>query len=138
MSKRAAFYDRCKTYYVEEGFAIRAIANMVNKNHPDAPTRRTIQNWADEGNWPSKRKRFVSQEEDLFQVTREVATQAGRNAKENPTPENINSFVRILSVLKYKEQIRDINNVPETEDDGKTKAEKMEELKKQIEEVMGA
>lgn len=138
MSKRAAYYERCKSFYVEEGYSVRAIAKMVNKNHPDGPTRRTIQNWKDEGDWDKKRQRFVDQEEDLFKVTRDVATQAGRNAKENPTPENINSFVRILSVLKYKEQIRDINDIPDDEDSGRSKEEKMADLVSQLEEVMGA
>jgi hypothetical protein len=130
MSKRAAFYDRCKTLYVEDGYAIPAIVAMVQKDHPDAPTRRTIQNWSDDGGWPEKRKTFADQEDDLFEVTREVAEMAGRNARENPTPENINSFVRILSVLKYKEQIRDMNEPAQKEDElsDKDKAKKILQL----------
>ena len=121
---------------MEEGYSIPAIGKMVNKDHPDAPTRRTIQNWADSGNWEKKRKRFVEQEDDLFQVTRDVATMAGKNAKENPTPENINSFVRILSVLKYKEQIRDINSTPDENSDGRSKQEKIKEMAEQIQGIM--
>lgn len=139
MSKRAAFYDRCRTYYVEEGYSVRAIAKMVNKNHPDAPTRRTIQNWKDDGNWEEKRQKFVEQTEDLFELTREVAMLAGKNAVENPSNENFNSFARMLATLKYKEVIRDFESIPDEQNgNSKSKAEKMQELKTQIEEVMGA
>lgn len=138
MSKRAQYYDRCRDLYVKEGYTVRAIAKMVNKKHPDAPTRRTIQNWKDDGNWEAKREKFIEQTEDLFDITREVAKMAGKNAKENPTNENINSFVRILTALKYKDQIRSINDVPEGEDDGRSKKEKIEELKNEIEDIMGA
>jgi len=136
MSKRAQFYDRCRDYYIEEGYSIPAIAEMVNKNHPDAPTRRTIQNWADDGEWDRKRQKVVEQEDDLFKVTREVAAMAGKNARENPNPENINSFVRILSVLKYKEQIKDINELPEDDAGGPSKQEKLAEMMKQVQELM--
>lgn len=136
MSKKAAYYERCRTLYVEEGYSIRAIAAMVQKGHQDAPTRRAIQYWAEDGNWEEKRKKFVEQEDDLFAVTREVAAMAGKNAKENPTPENINSFVRILSVLKYKEQIKSINELPEDPESGPSKKEKLQDMMNQVMELM--
>jgi hypothetical protein len=134
MTKKDVFYTVCRDLYVEEGYSIPAIARKLKDKHPDAPHKKTIQNWKNDGQWQQKRIEIADSEQDLFDMTRAVAKMAGKNAKENPTPENINSFVRILSVLKYKEQIKDIDEFLDEEQSG---GEQMQQMIDQIQQLLG-
>ncbi|MEG8946613.1 terminase gpP N-terminus-related DNA-binding protein [Rosettibacter firmus] len=104
--KNAALYEEAKRLYVNEGFSIDAIVELL-KNHV---SRKTLYNWKVANNWDDQRKAYQQENEDLQKEIKEIARIAIKEAKANPTPHNIYAVVKALSALKLMQGIQIIED----------------------------
>ncbi len=99
--KNAALYEEAKRLYVIEGFSVDAIVELLK----DKVSRKTLYNWKTANNWDDQRKAYQKEDEDLQKEIREIARIAIKEAKANPTPNNIYAVVKALSALKLMQGI---------------------------------
>jgi uncharacterized protein YjcR len=99
--KNAALYEEAKRLYVNEGFSLDAIVELLKKQ----VSRKTLYNWKIKNNWDAQREKYLKENEDLQNEIREIARVAIKEAKANPTPHNIYAVVKALSALKLMQGI---------------------------------
>ena len=102
--KRVLLNDTAQRMYVEDLMTFEAIANEIDVSE------RTVRNWAKEGNWDIKRKKFMNFQESLQDDAREIASLLAQKIKEQlgegkePANHLLFSFTRIASsLLKIRE-----------------------------------
>ena len=96
MSKRAIYYDEAQRLYVNQGMTLDAIEGILEEKI----TRRTLFNWKEEGNWDSKRERYLAETADLDELMRQVAKTALTRAAADPSPKNVLAMARAVAALK--------------------------------------
>ena len=102
--KKVLLNDTAQRMYVEDLMTFEAIALELDVSE------RTVRNWASEGNWDHKRKKFREFQESLHDDAREIATLLAQKIKdqlnEGKEPANhlLFSFTKIASsLLKMRE-----------------------------------
>lgn len=97
--KKALLFAKAEKMYIEDLMTFEAIANALEVSE------RTVRNWAQEGNWETKRARFAEFQESLHDDAREIATLLAQKIKEQlnngqePANHLLFSFTRIASSL---------------------------------------
>ncbi len=102
--KKVLLNDQAQRMYVEDLMTFEAIAAQIDVSE------RTVRNWAKEGNWDGKRKKFMNFQENLQDDAREIAGLLAQKIKEQlgegkePANHLLFSFTRIASsLLKIRE-----------------------------------
>jgi hypothetical protein len=89
-------YEEAKKYFVIDGFKIDTIATLMTGK----VSRRTLYNWRNENGWDKERefqlKRTTNLRDDIYSL----AEQTVREAKQNPTPNNIFAVGKMIGILK--------------------------------------
>lgn len=97
--KKVLLNDTAQKMYVEDLMTFEAIAKELDVSE------RTVRNWATEGNWDLKRKKFREFQESLHDDAREIATLLAQKIKEQlgegkePSNHLLNSFTKIASSM---------------------------------------
>jgi hypothetical protein len=94
--KRVIYYEEAKRLYVNEGFSLDAIVEMLKKNI----SRKTLYNWKVEFNWDEERKKYLKSAKSIEEDLQEIARLVIQEAKANPTAHNIYALVKAISALK--------------------------------------
>lgn len=107
---QAAFYDEAERLYVEEGLSPQAIHNRFaeERGEGEAPSRRTVYNWMTEGDWKARRRRWLSETEDIGKTFREAIRVAAREAIANPNRDAFSALRNAVSGAKMWEQLQGI------------------------------
>ena len=102
--KKVLLLTQAEKMYVEDLMTFEAIARELEVSE------RTVRNWAGEGTWDTKRKKFINFQESLQDDAREIATLLAQKIKEQlgegkePANHLLFSFTRIASsLLKIRE-----------------------------------
>lgn len=101
MSKKAIYYEEAKRLYVNNGIALDTIESMLENK----VTRRTLHNWKSDGKWDDKRKRYLSEQEDLSDMVMAIAKTCAQNAAADPNPKNMLALLRAITALKEKDAL---------------------------------
>lgn len=97
--KKVLLNDQAQRMYVEDLMTFEAIAAEIDVSE------RTLRNWAKEGNWDMKRKKYMKFQENLQDDAREIAGLLAQKIKEQlgegkePANHLLFSFTRIASSL---------------------------------------
>lgn len=123
--KNAAIYEEAKRLYVYEGLSIDAIVELLKKQ----VSRKTLYNWKTDFNWDEQRKKYLEQNEDLQKELYEIARNAIKEAKANPTPHSIYAVAKAITCLKLMQgiELKDNSDEPKS-----IKPETIEFIKKEI------
>mgnify|MGYP006305103081 FL=1 len=126
------FYDQAERLYVEEGLSPQAIRNVLVDEltseglekadaEDEAPSRRTLYNWSQEGEWKSARRRFLQETEDIRLTMREAIRVAASEAIANPNRDTFSALRNAVSGAKGWEQLQGLERAAETagEDKGR-------------------
>ena len=109
-----AYYDPAERMYVEEGLSPQAIADIfANQHGDDAPSRRTIYNWSQDGDWGAKRRRWVQETEDIDASMREAIRVAAKEAIANPNRDSFSALRNAVSSKKMWAQLQGIERAQE-------------------------
>lgn len=102
--KKVLLNDTAQKKYVEDLMTFESIAKELDVSE------RTVRNWATEGNWELKRKKFREFQESLHEDAREIATLLAQKIKEQlgegkePSNTLLNSFTKIAaSMVKMRD-----------------------------------
>lgn len=102
--KKVLLNDTAQKMYVEDLKTFESIAKELDVSE------RTVRNWATEGNWDLKRKKFREFQESLHEDAREIATLLAQKIKEQlgegkePSNTLLNSFTKIAaSMVKMRD-----------------------------------
>jgi len=102
--KKVLLNDTAQRMYVEDLMTFEAIGEELDVSE------RTVRNWAKDGNWDVKRKKFMKFQENLQDDAREIAGLLAQKIKEQlgegkePANHLLFSFTRIASsLLKIRE-----------------------------------
>jgi len=121
--KNAAIYEEAKRLYVYEGLSIDAIVEILKKQ----VSRKTLYNWKTDFNWDEQRKKYLEQNEDIQKELYEIARNAIKEAKVNPTPHNIYAVAKAITCLKLMQELKENADEPKS-----IKPETIEFIKKEI------
>ena len=104
------FYDPAERLYVEEGLSPQAIREVLVDQHgeDDPPSRRTIYNWSQEGEWKAARRRWLQETEDIRLNMREAVRAATAEAIAHPTRDSLSALKNAVSAAKDWEQLQGI------------------------------
>lgn len=97
--KKVLLNDQAQKMYIEDFMTFEAIARELDVSE------RTVRNWASEGSWDLKRKKFRDFQESLHEDAREIATLLAQKIKEQlgegkePSNHLLNSFTKIASSM---------------------------------------
>ena len=102
--KKVLLNDTAQKMYVEDLMTFESIAKELDVSE------RTVRNWATEGKWDLKRKKFREFQESLHEDAREIATLLAQKIKEQlgegkePSNTLLNSFTKIAaSMVKMRD-----------------------------------
>ncbi|MCX8009880.1 MAG: DUF1804 family protein [Ignavibacteria bacterium] len=112
MKKNAVLYEEAKRLYVYDGLSIDAIVEILKNN----VSRKTLYNWKNDYNWDVQRKKYLQQTEDLHTELLEIAKNAIKKARANPTPHNIYAVAKAISCLKLMQgiELKDDSDEPKS------------------------
>lgn len=102
MAKAAIYGEEAKRLYVQEGFALDTIVGMLGNK----VARKTLYNWSIAGEWDAKRKNYLEQTKDIYEEVIAIARMTLREAKLNPTCQNISKMSKAISVLRYSQGVK--------------------------------
>jgi predicted transcriptional regulator len=107
--KKVLLNDQAQKMYIEDFMTFEAIARELDVSE------RTVRNWASEGAWDLKRKKFREFQESLHEDAREIATLLAQKIKEQlgegkePSNHLLNSFTKIAaSMIKMRDYEKSI------------------------------
>jgi hypothetical protein len=110
-SLQVRFYDPAERLYVEDGLSPRAVALRLREEHgEDAPSRRTIYNWAEDGDWDRKRRKFHQAGADIQEGLVDAIRMAVKNAIANP---NRDTFSALKNAMKSAEMFQQMRGMEE-------------------------
>jgi hypothetical protein len=119
-SLQARFYDAAERLYVEDGLSPRAVSLRLKKEHGDeAPSRRTIYNWADDGSWDAARRKWHQAGQDIQEGLIDAIRMAVKNAIANPGRDTFSALKNAMKSAEMFHQLRAMEQaVTELEADG--------------------
>jgi predicted transcriptional regulator len=97
--KKVLLSETAQRMYVEDLMTFEAIAAQIGVSE------RTVREWAKEGRWDEKRKKFREFQESLHDDAREIATLLAQKIKEQlgegkePSNHLLNSFTKIAASM---------------------------------------
>ena len=110
-SLQVQYYDRAERLYVEDGLSPRAIAlTLRDEDGDDAPSRRTIYNWAEDGGWDEARRKWHEAGADIQEGLVDAIRMAIKNAIANP---NRDTFSALKNAMKSAEMFQELRSVEE-------------------------
>ncbi len=123
--KKVLLNDTAQRMYVEDLMTFESIAASIDVSE------RTVRNWAKEGNWDLKRKKFMKFQENLQDDAREIASLLAQKIKEQladgqePANHLLFSFTRIAnSLLKIREYEKTVATEAAADDNAREEAAK--------------
>jgi hypothetical protein len=106
-SLQARFYDAAERLYVEDGLSPRAVAISLEEEHgEEAPSRRTIYNWAEDGDWDQARRKFHQAGADIQEGLIDAIRMAVKNAIANPNRDNFSALKNAMKSAEMFQQMR--------------------------------
>lgn len=130
MSKKAIYYDEARRLYIQQGLGLTAIEGMLNEQI----SRRQLHNWKTDGDWDSKRRRYIEENENLQEMVMQIAKTAAKNALEKPTPKNLLALTRAIAALNQKDALAMFSPPEEKkEEDAPSLTRALEALTKHLE-----
>jgi hypothetical protein len=136
---QARFYDDAERLYVEQGLSPKAIHNRFagEGGEQEAPSRRTIYNWKEDGDWEAARRRWLKETEDIEANLQEAIRAATKNAIENPNRDTFSALRNAISGAKMYKQMQGIEQgIGDAEDDrdeGEVARDALEVVKQALE-----
>ena len=117
---QASFYDTAERLYVEDGLSPRAVALQLREEHgEDAPSRRTIYNWAEDGDWQCARRKWHQAGQDIQEGLIDAIRMAVKNAIANPNRDTFSALKNAMKSAEMFHQLRAMEQaVTELEADG--------------------
>lgn len=110
-SLQVQYYDRAERLFVEDGLSPRAIAlTLREEDGDDAPSRRTIYNWAEDGEWETSRRKWHHAGADIQEGLVDAIRMAIKNAIANPNRDN---FSALKNAMKSAEMFQELRSVEE-------------------------
>jgi DNA-binding transcriptional MerR regulator len=115
--KKVLLNDTAQRMYVEDLMTFEAIAKELDVSE------RTVREWAKNGNWELKRKKYREFQESLHDDAREIATLLAQKIKEQlqsdqmPSRDLLNSFTKIAaSMIRMRDYEKAISADEEASD----------------------
>lgn len=109
------FYDRAERLYVEDGLSPRAVSLRLQEEHgDDAPSRRTIYNWAEDGDWDRARRKFHDAGADIQEGLVDAIRMAIKEAISNPGRD---TFSALRNAMKSAEMFQEMRAMDEAMQD---------------------
>ena len=131
------FYDDAERFFVEDGLSPQAIHKRLEKEHgDDAPSRRTVYNWMQEGGWKQKRRRWLKMTEDIGKSLQEAIRVAAKEAIENPNRDTFSALRNAISGAKMYEKLQGLERgvgEAESQDEGEVARDALEVVKQALE-----
>jgi len=133
-SLQARFYDPAERLYVEDGLSARAVALRLREEHGDeAPSRRTIYNWAEQGEWDQSRRKFHQAGQDIQEDLVDAIRMALKNAIANPNRDSFSALKNAMKSAEMFQQMRGMEQaMAELGDEGEADQEEVEEAAYEI------
>jgi hypothetical protein len=127
-SLQVQYYDRAERLYVEDGLSPRAVAlQLREEDGEDAPSRRTIYNWAQDGDWDRARRKFHEAGADIQEGLVDVIRMAIKEAIANPNRDSLSALKNAMKSAEMFQEMRAmedaITNLQEEEDGGPDEVE---------------
>jgi len=129
MAKAAIYAEQAKELFVLKGLALDTIVGILNGK----VSRKTLYNWKIDGQWEDKRKEYLENSQSLYEGILEIAHICKDRCKLDPTPKNLLSLSRAISILNDKDALEVLEGKPAVKSSGDNKADTV----KQIREILG-
>jgi len=102
MSKLRVFYEEAQRLYVNDGFSLDAIVELLKGN----VSRKTLFNWKTDHNWDDKRKKEIETTENFQVELKEIVRMAIDQYKAEPSAHNMFAIAKAISALKTLQGVR--------------------------------
>jgi len=102
MSKLRVFYEEAQRLYVNDGFSLDAIVELLKNN----VSRKTLFNWKTDHNWDEKRKKEIETTENFQVELKEIVRMAIDQYKAEPSAHNMFAIAKAISALKTLQGVR--------------------------------
>lgn len=108
-SLQVQYYDRAERLFVEDGLSPRAVAlTLREEDGDDAPSRRTIYNWAEDGEWEKKRRKWHEAGADIQEGLVDAIRVAIKNAIANPGRDTFSALKNAMTSAEKFQELRSI------------------------------
>lgn len=128
-SLQVQYYDQCERLYVEDGLSPRAIAlHLREDDGDDAPSRRTIYNWAEDGDWDQKRRSFHQAGDEIQEGLVDVIRMAIKNAIANPNRDSLSALKNAMKSAEMFQEMRSMEQaITDLQEESEEGADEVEE-----------
>jgi len=128
-SLQVQYYDRAERLYVEDGLSPRAIALQLREDDgEDAPSRRTIYNWAQDGQWDRARRKFHKAGADIQEGLVDVIRMAIKEAIANPNRDSLSALKNAMKSAEMFQEMRSMEQaITDLEAGGQEQPDEVEE-----------
>lgn len=133
-SLQARFYDPAERLYVEDGLSPRAVSIKLKEEYgEDAPSRRTIYNWAEDGDWDAARRKWHDAGQDIQEGLIDAIRMAVKEAIANPNRDSFSALKNAMKSAEMFQQMRGMEEaVTELQEGDDTDSDQVEEAAYEI------
>jgi hypothetical protein len=101
MAKMAIYFDDAQRLYVQEGLSLDAIVGILTGK----VSRKTLYNWKVSGDWDTKRRNYLKENQTMYDDLQDLARQTIREAKADPSPHKVFAMAKAISALKMYQAV---------------------------------